>query len=389
MVLSIEGAIQTLDSGFRSPRARGSPISEWEAFAYKRAKAASGPRADALLELSRWYGALKLLIISWEEDAAAAAALLQMYAVPELYAVPTQSWRPPQLCQKARAFFAGVPATHRRFERLQSALLGARDQFAAAGHEFRGIVFVQQRISAHILQYLVERSAELRRWLRPTVVYSASAPAAPTLSVPLSVQRKALRDFAAGKCNILFTTTVAEEGLDVAAANCVICFDAMQNVVSLVQRRGRARQANSVFLVLSEQTNRRVRDLEKAERLQRAWCSRYAPEEQTPAQALRERNERRAKQRNRERDAQRSLQSRLSGNPIMEENSLECLHLFAKKTKVDVVEATGRGTCVLRYSSCLRECEGVGHGRAKPAKRQAAAQLLRALLTPRATRGAG
>jgi superfamily II DNA or RNA helicase len=52
-----------------------------------------------------------------------------------------------------------------------------------------------------------------------------------------------LRAFADGTVNLLITTVVAEEGMDVPAANCVLRFDPMLNAVSLVQGRGRARHA--------------------------------------------------------------------------------------------------------------------------------------------------
>ena len=48
--------------------------------------------------------------------------------------------------------------------------------------------------------------------------------------------------FESGELNLLIATAMAEEGLDVATANCVIRFDPVQTPVSLVQARGRARE---------------------------------------------------------------------------------------------------------------------------------------------------
>lgn len=43
----------------------------------------------------------------------------------------------------------------------------------------------------------------------------------------------------------MFATGVAEEGMDVASANCVIRFDPVVTPVSYVQSRGRARQVSN------------------------------------------------------------------------------------------------------------------------------------------------
>lgn len=58
-------------------------------------------------------------------------------------------------------------------------------------------------------------------------------------------------------------------GIDIAAANCVIRFNSMNHVVSLVQGRGRARQEHSSFVVLEERKDRSMLKLSEAEKLQR------------------------------------------------------------------------------------------------------------------------
>lgn len=52
--------------------------------------------------------------------------------------------------------------------------------------------------------------------------------------------------------NILITTDVAEEGIDMPNCSFVIRFDLPKTVRSYVQSRGRARQADSNFLVMLE-----------------------------------------------------------------------------------------------------------------------------------------
>mmetsp|Transcript_27378 Transcript_27378/g.63619 ORF Transcript_27378/g.63619 Transcript_27378/m.63619 type:complete len:177 (-) Transcript_27378:40-570(-) len=50
-------------------------------------------------------------------------------------------------------------------------------------------------------------------------------------------------------CNLLVTTSVAEEGLDFPQCNAVISADGISNDIGLVQRKGRAR-SDGVFIVM-------------------------------------------------------------------------------------------------------------------------------------------
>ena len=63
-------------------------------------------------------------------------------------------------------------------------------------------------------------------------------------------QTTALDDLRTGKKNMLVSTSVLEEGIDVSACNCVISFDKPPNLKTFIQRRGRARQSMSRCIVL-------------------------------------------------------------------------------------------------------------------------------------------
>lgn len=52
--------------------------------------------------------------------------------------------------------------------------------------------------------------------------------------------------------NLLFTTDVAEEGIDIPDCSCVIRFDLPRTVRSYVQSHGRARQASSLYVIMLE-----------------------------------------------------------------------------------------------------------------------------------------
>eukprot|EP00804_Cyclotella_cryptica_P016705 CCRYP_002011-RB/>CCRYP_002011-RB protein AED:0.04 eAED:0.04 QI:412/1/1/1/0.83/0.85/7/239/1584 len=52
--------------------------------------------------------------------------------------------------------------------------------------------------------------------------------------------------------NVLFATSIVEEGVDVEACSFVISFDALQNVKSFIQMKGRARQKDARFFVFAD-----------------------------------------------------------------------------------------------------------------------------------------
>lgn len=57
-----------------------------------------------------------------------------------------------------------------------------------------------------------------------------------------------------GKVNVMVSTSVLEEGIDISACNPVICFDLPKNLVQFVQRRGRARQERSKYIMMVSQS---------------------------------------------------------------------------------------------------------------------------------------
>jgi endoribonuclease Dicer len=117
------------------------------------------------------------------------------------------------------------------------------------GASLRCIVFSQQRVSAHILKHVIDNDVDLSS-IKTAVVHATSSPATPRLSVTASDAAERLKAFKSGAVTVLLATSVAEEGMDVPAANCVVRFDEVQTAVSLVQSRGRARQVDSSFIVM-------------------------------------------------------------------------------------------------------------------------------------------
>ena len=63
-------------------------------------------------------------------------------------------------------------------------------------------------------------------------------------------QQATLEDLRSGRINLIVTTEALEEGIDVVSCNVVICFEMPKNVRSFVQRRGRARNPTSRYVLL-------------------------------------------------------------------------------------------------------------------------------------------
>lgn len=63
-------------------------------------------------------------------------------------------------------------------------------------------------------------------------------------------QSETLGDFRIGEKNVIVSTAVAEEGIDIQACGTVIRWDPPQNMVSWAQSRGRARRKRSTFVLM-------------------------------------------------------------------------------------------------------------------------------------------
>ena len=74
--------------------------------------------------------------------------------------------------------------------------------------------------------------------------------------VPASNQENILDELRHGVKNVIVSTSVLEEGIDVTACNVVICFEPPLNLKSFIQRRGRARdKASKYIIMLSEDSS--------------------------------------------------------------------------------------------------------------------------------------
>lgn len=116
----------------------------------------------------------------------------------------------------------------------------------------RTIVFVEQRAMVVALAHLLGASDVSRSGAIATFVGTSSFADRKTSLGDLiehKAQSQDLQDFRNGTKNLMIATNVLEEGMDVPACNGVICFDLPKNLISFVQRRGRARETKSMYIL--------------------------------------------------------------------------------------------------------------------------------------------
>ena len=131
-------------------------------------------------------------------------------------------------------------------------------QGSAVKSQLRGIVFVERRYTASCLAKLLQKKSrkdpELRHIKCDYVVgHTASQGAAfqkKDTKMKSKQQGEVLTKFRKGRINLLISTSVIEEGVDVPKCNLVVRFDLPQNFRAYIQSKGRARDKPSKFILM-------------------------------------------------------------------------------------------------------------------------------------------
>ncbi|KAB8071218.1 hypothetical protein BDV29DRAFT_197577 [Aspergillus leporis] len=136
---------------------------------------------------------------------------------------------------------------------------------------FRGLIFVPQRATVLALKWLIENHPETSKlFLCGTFVGMSQIQHSRTKLGDvhdIRSQMETLRKFRDGSLNLIITTDVLEEGIDIPACNTVVNFNCALNLKSFIQRRGRARKKRSKFIIILEDENgvKKLRRLEMME----------------------------------------------------------------------------------------------------------------------------
>ncbi|XP_039553258.1 probable ATP-dependent RNA helicase DHX58 isoform X1 [Passer montanus] len=160
--------------------------------------------------------------------------------------------------EENRASLQALAGDHRyenpRLAKLERIL---REHFQPLGTS-RGIVFTKTRQSAHSLLSWLQTTATLRGQHIRAAVLTGAGYSNQTRHMTQNEQQDVIKQFRQGALNLLFSTSVAEEGLDIPECNIVVRYGLMTNEIAMMQARGRARAENSVYSVLAKANTREV-----------------------------------------------------------------------------------------------------------------------------------
>lgn len=222
-VLRMELAVSRIDATFRPPIHLDFCLKQWSVVAHRWATIPDQKQnlVDLYTQLEYWYEALRMLIVSWEEDAYASVLVLKMVKCDH-----PRAWRawPVDVYEHIADFWRNEPRQFEPLEQLRAALLSKSQEI----RRFRGLLFVQQRLSTHILEWFIRNDRYLSVLFTPACLYATSSPATPSLCISKIQAKQNVEGFTQGKINLLISTVVAEESMDIPTANCIIRFDTSQ-----------------------------------------------------------------------------------------------------------------------------------------------------------------
>lgn len=114
------------------------------------------------------------------------------------------------------------------------------------------IVFVQRRRTAKILYHVIKRYAIAANLpIHPDFMVGANTVLPEPIEIILQekTNRRVLNKFSRNETNLIVASSVLEEGIDLQVCNLVIHLDIPKSFQSYVQTKGRARMANSFYVI--------------------------------------------------------------------------------------------------------------------------------------------
>lgn len=151
----------------------------------------------------------------------------------------------------------------------------------ASNEDYRGIIFVTRRDAVLALTEVLLHHPQTSQFFRPGCLVGSSESAYRhsfldiTRSMLKHTQAEVLLDFKIGERNLIVSTAVAEEGIDIQACGSVIRWDIPQNMTSWAQSRGRARRQRSTFTLMFNDDAAHDGLVSKWERLEKEMQANY------------------------------------------------------------------------------------------------------------------
>ncbi|KAJ7992343.1 hypothetical protein DPEC_G00277540 [Dallia pectoralis] len=148
--------------------------------------------------------------------------------------------------------------------KLQGTLLqqfGQDDQ-----KQSRGILFTKTRKSTHCLYDWVSNNPALRKAGIKAAILTGAGSGINYMTQ--NEQKETIRKFRDGSLNLLISTSIAEEGLDIPECNLVVRYGLLTNEIAQHQASGRARASGSVYSVIAPAHGRELNRERLNERLE-------------------------------------------------------------------------------------------------------------------------
>ncbi|NP_001085915.1 DEXH-box helicase 58 L homeolog [Xenopus laevis] len=142
-----------------------------------------------------------------------------------------------------------------------------RDQFQFSSGS-RGIIFTRTRQSTHSLHNWISSKHSFQIMGVKTAPLTGAGYSNQSKHMTQNEQRETIEMFRKGQLNLLISTSVAEEGLDIPQCNIVVRYGLMTNEISMVQARGRARHEDSCYSFLAKIGGKEIRREETNETLE-------------------------------------------------------------------------------------------------------------------------
>lgn len=127
-----------------------------------------------------------------------------------------------------------VDVTGSKLEKMAGFLKEHKDKCDQSGSPFSALLFVSTRVLAGTTPEMLHEIPLIRSFVKAQAIVGLE-------EMTLAEQRTALASFKDGPANVLVSTSVCGEGIDVPACALVICASLPNSGTALVQLRGRIR----------------------------------------------------------------------------------------------------------------------------------------------------
>lgn len=160
-------------------------------------------------------------------------------------------------------------------------LLHEKRQWEEQKEVFSGIIFITRRDGALALSELLRNhpctagSFSIGTLLGSSESNKRNSFLDITRSLLSETQSEVLNSFRIGEKNLVISTAVAEEGIDIQTCCSVFRWDLPQNMVSFAQSRGRARRKDSSFVLMFEDGGCHAELIRKWEVLEQQMIRKY------------------------------------------------------------------------------------------------------------------